>query len=248
MTPIPLTNVVAPEVPESGDLQHTSFARLYCLAAAAETTGQFTLRLGDRTLDVQFKKGNPVYANSSLPEDSLENFLRSRRMASDSHVERAIVEAKRRFGGELQPALFSLGILNPLRDSAKLAERMYGIIGQALVAEKGRFYFSRVEAVAHRMLPLPPGPRWTILLNSLRTLPAFTFERRLAPDSARTFQVQEGLVSIRALPLTPLEERAAAAIQNLGRLAEIVRLNTQNVEHLWRTAYVLREIGMLNFP
>jgi hypothetical protein len=154
--PIPVAPVAAAapvEMPASGTLEATSPVQLYYLAASGALTGLLTIKLADRELQVHFKKGNPEFLDSTHPEDSLETFLVSQRLATQAQIEQGQAQAGQ-FGGDLLPALFGLGLLNPNAVFHHLGARATNLLFRVLTAEQGSFSFDAEELPAARSMPL----------------------------------------------------------------------------------------------
>ena len=120
-------------VPASGTLGEVSTQQIYYLAACSDTTGLLTVRLPDRELAAHFKKGNPEFLDSTHPEDSLDTFLVSQKLATPAQIQQAQAQSAR-FGGELLPALFGLGLLNPNAVFQQLGQRASQLLLRVLTA------------------------------------------------------------------------------------------------------------------
>src|SRR4030081_977808 len=122
--------------PGAGSLSDLSPLRLYYLAASAEQTGLLTFQLVDRTIKVQFRKGNPEHVSSTHPEDSIGEFFRAQKILT--HEQLALAEAAlSQFGTALGGALFGRGLLTPGNAFANLAEQALSVLLKAFLAETG---------------------------------------------------------------------------------------------------------------
>lgn len=230
--------------PASGDLARHSPIHLYYLAASGDFTGLLSFQLADRTVAVHFRKGNPEHVSSSHPEDSVPGFLLRTSAATAEQIGRAEVE-KDKFGGELIPALFGLGILNPGSAFAQLAQHATTTLMKALIADKGSFTWELKELPPHKAMPL--GNRWGILTEFMRKLPAPHVRAKL--QDALDFPVMKsgGRVQLQDLRLSPQETRALGFIDGVRSLAQLSADLPQDAENFLRLAFVLRDLEMISF-
>lgn len=245
--PAPVSTVaVAPleALPPSGTLREVSPQRLYFLAAAQEVTGLLTLQLHDRAVLLHFRRGSPDSVDSTHPEDALATFLLRKGLASPDALGQAQREGPR-FGGELLPALFGLGLLNPNVALEALAGRAGGIIGQALMATDGSFTFHAVDLPAHKVMPA--GHKWQLYVEQLRRVPAMEVRARL--HSALDYPVMKaaGPVPVNELRLTPQETRAYAAFDGTRTLNQLLQAQAPEAEAALRVAFMLYPCDLVSF-
>ncbi|MFZ5445079.1 MAG: DnaJ domain-containing protein [Myxococcota bacterium] len=232
-------------MPASGTLGAPhSPQRLYYLAAATERTGLLTLVLPDREVVIHFKKGNPEFLDSTHPEDSLDTFLVNQKLVTPAQVEQATAQ-RARFGGELLPALFGLGLVNPNAVFQHLAQRASQLLFRALTAEQGTFAFDLEELPAARAMPL--GNRWAVYLEALRRVPGPDLRRRLLSAFELPVMKAGGLVPVTDLKLTPQETRALNYFDGVRSLSQLVSDLPAEADVVVRTAWMLAPLDLVSF-
>ncbi|MHB8872994.1 MAG: J domain-containing protein [Myxococcaceae bacterium] len=230
--------------PARGELATTSAIHLYYLVASGELTGLLTLDLGDRKIEVHFRKGNPEFIGSSHPEDSIAAYLLSKGLATPAQISQA-EGALDRFGGELVGALFGLGILNPGTAFSSLAQRAGTLLARALHAEKGHFTYEAKELSGGKVMPL--GNRWALLSEQVRKLPPSEMKRRLGAELALPVMKSGGRVPAANLRLTAQETRALGHIDGVRSLQQLIKDMPQDADHFIRVAFLLRELEIVSF-
>ncbi|RKH61273.1 DUF4388 domain-containing protein, partial [Corallococcus aberystwythensis] len=231
-------------VPPQGQLQQCSPMQLYGRIAAGEQTGLLTLGLSDRTLSIHFRKGSPEFVDSSHAEDALGVSLMGARLLTAEQLQQA-EGAKDRFGGDLLAALFGLGLLQPATAFTQLAQRALGILGKALRAESGTFTFEVRDLPAQKAMPL--GNRWALLSDQVRRMPTADLKRRLAYVLPMPIMKSGGRVASSDLRLTPHEVRALSFIDGVRSLGQLLQDVPQDVDHLLRVAFLLKELNGVSF-
>src|SRR5260370_4085250 len=162
--------------PGAGSLSDLSPLRLYYLAASGEQTGLLTFQLVDRTIQVQFRKGNPENISSSYPEDSIGQFFRAQKLLTEAQLAQAEA-ALPKYDNDLVGALFGLGLLNPGNAFANLAEHALSVLLRAFLAETGSFTYEDAGFTQLKVQPL--CNRWAVLTHALRRIPLPEIKRRL---------------------------------------------------------------------
>lgn len=232
------------ELPEAGSLAQFSPLRLYGLCAASEANALISMQLGDRVLQLHFRKGSPEFIDSSHIEDSLPAFLLARGLATPQQI--GLAEAQKdRFGGELLPALFGLGLINPSTAFQQLSERATAILFLALTAEVGTFTVQQADLAAHRSMPL--GHRWSLYFEQLRRVPAVDIHRRMVEWLDYPVIRTGGLVDEGDLKLLPQEARALTFFDGVRTLSQLSRELPNEHEVLLRVAWMLRALGIVTF-
>lgn len=231
-------------MPPSGQLAQHSATRLYYLAAAGDLTGLLTLTLPDRVVQVHFKKGNPEFVDSNHPQDALQAFLVQQQLATAAQIEQAERE-KARFGGDLIPALFGLGLINPNVAFQQLAGRAASILGRALLAEQGAFTFQPMELPAGRSMPI--GNKWAVFTEQLRRTPNVEIRRRLHAALDLPIMKSGGLVPVEKLALNPQEARALTFFDGVRSLNQLIADLPQDADVIARTAWMLRDVELVSF-
>ncbi len=231
-------------LPSAGDLARVSPIRLYFLAASGQLTGKLSAHLGDRQLEVSFRKGNPEHVGSSHPDDSVAAFVARERLTSPEKLAAAEAE-KERFGGELLAALFGTGALNPATAFAQLAQRAQAMLLRLVLAESGHFNWTAEELHAHKAMPL--GNRWGVLMELVRKVPPAEVRRRMAPAADFPVMKSGGLVALSDLRLTPQETRAMGFVDGVRSLNLLARDLPQDADAFFRLAWVLREMDIVSF-
>ncbi|MCA3015159.1 MAG: DnaJ domain-containing protein [Myxococcaceae bacterium] len=231
-------------IPATGALRDVSCQRLYFLAAAQDLTGLLTLQLPDRALLLHFRKGSPDAVDSTHPEDALATFLLRKSLVTPDALGQAQREGAR-FGGELLPALFGLGLLNPNVAIEALSVRAGSIIGQALMATDGTFSFQTVDLPAHKVMPA--GNRWQVYTEQLRRVPFAELRARLFP--ALDFPVMKGAGPVPAteLRLSPQETRAYALFDGTRTLNQLLQSQAPEAEAALRVAFALYPCDLVSF-
>lgn len=231
-------------VPASGTLRDVSPLRLYFLAAAQDLNGLLTFQLPDRAILLHFRKGSPDFVDSTHPEDALATFLLRQRLVGPEQLGQAQKEGAR-FGGELLPALFGLGLLNPNAALDALNQRIAGLIGQALRATDGSFTLQGAELPAQKAMPA--GNRWQLYVEQLRKIPTIELKARL--HGALDFPVMKasGPVPVAELRLSPQETRAYAGFDGTRTLNQLLQSGAPEAEHAVRVAFMLEPCDLVSF-
>ncbi len=233
---------MGPAPPPAGTLSDISPLRLYYLAASSEQNGLLTFQLADRSIQVQFRKGNPEHVSSSHREDSIAEFLKAQKLLTDAQLKQAEAVIAS-FGNDLVGALFGLGILNPGNAFANLAEQALTVLLKAILAERGSFSYQDSGAPL-KVMPL--GNRWAVLTDVLRRVPLPEIKRRLKDDLDRPLSKSEGRVPIKDLPLTPQEIRAVNHLNGAHTLNELARHFPHDSDNLHRLVFMFRDLDLLS--
>jgi hypothetical protein len=244
--PLPkqVTNSPDANMPASGTLEGYPAQTLYYLAGAFELTGLLTLQLSDREISLHFKRGNPEFIDSTHPDDALGTFLVAQRLATADQIAQAQEEAGR-FGGELLPALFGLGLVNPNSVFTNLGQRASSLLLRALSAETGAFTFDAIELPAAKSLPW--GNRWAVYLEVLRKLPFNELRRRMAKAWDLPVMKAGGRVALTDVKLTAQETRTLNYFDGVRSLAMLARDVAAEAETIVRTAFLLHPLELVSF-
>lgn len=231
-------------IPPAGSLEEVSPLRLYFLAAAQDLTGLLTLQLPDRALMLHFRKGSPDLVDSTHPEDALATFLLRQRLVGPEQLAQAQKEGAR-FGGELLPALFGLGLLNPNAALEALNQRVAGLIGQALRATEGSFTFQPIDLPAQKAMPA--GNRWALFCEQVRKISTAELKARM--QGALDFPVMKasGAVPVTDLRLSPQETRAYGGFDGTKTLNQLLQSGAPEAEHALRVAFMLESCDLVSF-
>ena len=232
------------QLPSSGTLGDVSARRLYFLAAAQDTTGLLTFQLPDRAVLLHFRKGSPDSVESTHPDDALATFLLRQRLVGPDQLGQAQKEGAR-FGGELLPALFGLGLLNPNAAIEALNQRVAGLIGMALRSSEGSFTFQAIDLPAHKAMPA--GNRWQLYVEQLRKLS--TAELREQLISALDFPVMKasGAIGVADMRLSAQETRVYSQFDGTRTLNTFLQANAPEAEHALRVAFMLEPCDLVSF-
>jgi hypothetical protein len=231
-------------VPPGGQLGELTPLHLYYRAAAGNATGLLTLKLTDRELVVHFRKGNPEFIDSTHPDDSLDTFLIAQRLATAEQIAQAEAQ-KARFGDELLPALFGLGLLNPNAVFQQLGQRAGNILFRVLTAEQGTFAFDLEELSAAKAMPL--GNKWSLYLEQLRKLPLPEVKRRVQAALPLPIFKGSGPVPVSEVRLTPQETRAYNHFDGVRSLAQLVSEFPQEADTMLRVAFMLHPLELVSY-
>jgi len=244
--PLPkaVTNSPDANMPASGTLEGHPAQQLYYLAGAFELTGLLTLQLSDREISLHFKRGNPEFIDSTHPDDALGTFLVAQRLATADQIAQAQREAGR-FGGELLPALFGLGLVNPNSVFTTIGQRASSLLLRALSAESGAFTFDAVELPPAKSMPW--GNRWAVYLEALRKLPFNELRRRMASAWDLPVMKAGGRVALADVKLTAQETRALNYFDGVRSLAMLARDVAAEAETIVRTAFLLHPLELVSF-
>ncbi len=232
------------EMPSEGDLARISAIRLYYLAAAHGLTGRLALDIGDRLVELHFKKGSPQHVASSHTEDAVGVFLLRENLATPEQVTQAEL-AQERFGGDLLAALFGTGALNPANVFPRLVQRAHGILLKAFIAWSGSFRWTEEELPPQKAMPL--GNRWGVLMELARKVPPKLIRHRMEPAVDLPVMKSGGLIAVNDLRLTPQEMRAIGFIDGVRSLNLLARDLPQDAEAFFRLSWVLRELDIVSF-
>lgn len=232
------------DLPASGSLREVSPQRLYFLAAAQDVNGLMTFQLADRAVSLHFRKGSPDAVDSTHPEDALATYLLKNRLVTPEQLGQAQKEGAR-FGGELLPALFGLGLVNPGVILEALAKRAGGLVGQVLLATDGHFTFQPIELPAHKAVPA--GNRWQLYAEQLRRVS--TAELRARLHEALDFPVMKasGQVPVTELRLSAQETRAYATFDGTRTLNQLFQSQAPEAENALRVAFMLEPCDLVSF-
>jgi curved DNA-binding protein CbpA len=234
----------AGELPTTGTLDELSVMKLYGLCAAKDANVLVTLHLSDRSLQLHFKKGSPEFLDSTHSDDSLQSFLMAQGLATPQQL--GLAEAqKAKFGGELLPALFGLGLINPGIAFQQLSERATSILYRALTAEEGTFAVQHLELSPARSMPL--GNKWALYLEQLRRAPIADVRRRMHEAMDYPVMRSGGPVDASDLKLLPQEVRALTFFDGVRTLTQLVRDFPNEADTLVRTAWLLRALDLVAF-
>jgi len=235
---------LAGDIPPRGSLSSMGPMRLYSLAASADRTGLLTVSLSDRVLQLHFRKGTPELVDSNHAEDSLSLFLVKKQLLTPEVVSQA--EAQRgRFGGELLPTLFGLGLLNPNTVFAHLAQRAADLVYRVLVPEIGTYTWQNIELPPTKAMPM--GHKWSIFMEQLRRVPAPEVRRRMGPALDLPVMKGQGLVAPSELKLSPQETRALNHFDGVRSLNQLATMLPAEAEVMLRTAWVLQFCDVVSF-
>ena len=235
---------VADELLPSGTLAVVGPIRLYFLAAAADRTGLLTLTLADRVIQIHFRKGTPEFVDSNHAEDGLAIFLVRKQLLTAEVISQAEAQ-KARFGGELLPALFALGLLNPNNVFAHLGQRAADLIYRALFAESGSYTFKNAELSATKAMPM--GHRWGVFVEQLRRVPASEVRRRMMSALDNPVMKGTGPVPANDLKLSPQELRALNHFDGVRSLNQLMTQMPAEAEVMLRTAWMLQFCDVVSF-
>ena len=236
--------VALADIPATGSLREVSPQRLYFLAAAQDVNGLMTFQLPDRAVSLHFRKGSPDAVDSTHPEDALATYLLKNRLVTPEQLGQAQKEGAR-FGGELLPALFGLGLVNPGVILEALAKRAGGLVGQVLLATDGHFTFQPIELPAHKAVPA--GNRWQLYAEQLRRVS--TAELRARLHEALDFPVMKsaGQVPVTELRLSAQETRAYAGFDGTRTLNQLFQSQAPEAENALRVAFMLEPCDLVSF-
>jgi hypothetical protein len=229
----------------SGDLAEISAIRLYVQAVETDVTGLFTFQLGDRSILVHFRKGNPDFTDSTHPEDAVEPFLLHGGLVTPEQL-RAAEKEKGRFGGEVLGTLFALGLVNPGLVFPALAQRATSLLLRAFLSPAGIFQFQPLELPTSKVLPL--GSRWSFLVEVLRRFPLAELKRRMMDVRQRPLVRRGSNSSLPDLRFTAQEMRALGYFDGTKSLAILAQSHAGEMETILRVALLLRELDALSFP
>lgn len=232
------------EIPATGSLREVSPQRLYFLAAAQDVNGLMTFQLADRAVSLHFRKGSPDAVDSTHPEDALATYLLKNRLVTPDQLGQAQREGAR-FGGELLPALFGLGLVNPGVILEALGKRAGALVGQVLLATDGHFTFQPIELPAHKAVPA--GNRWQLYGEQLRRVS--TAELRARLHEALDFPVMKasGQVPVAELRLSAQETRAYAGFDGTRTLNQLFQSQAPEAENALRVAFMLEPCDLVSF-
>lgn len=218
--------------------------RLYFLAASQDSSGLLTLQVPDRSLMLHFRKGSPDLVDSTHGDDALATFLLRQKLVGPEQLVQAQKEGAR-FGGELLPALFGLGLLNPNAAIDALNQRIGGLIAQVLLATDGSFTFQSIDLPPQKAMP--PGNRWQVYTEQLRKVPSMEVRARL--HQALDFPVMKaaGPIAVAAMRLTPQEARAYANFDGTRTLNHFLQGPPTEAEHALKAAFILSPCELVSF-
>jgi hypothetical protein len=233
------------ELPEEGDLEVSSPARLYALAAATSASGLLRLKLDSgRSLLLGFRRGVPEQLSSDDPDYSLARFLQRRGVLTAEQVEIA-EEYARENGVDLVSALFGLQLVPPAGAHQLIGEHAQFLLDRALLCFRGTFSFQKDAPPASGAFPL--GQKWALLAGAVRRLEAPPLRAqlgmRLAQPVVRSGGL--GLGRIDELGLNAQEARIFAGIDGTRTGEDLMKGGDPALTA--RLLYLLSELGHLSF-
>ncbi len=235
---------VAEQIAPTGQLSQVGPVRLYFLAAATDRTGLLTLTLADRVIQVHFRKGTPEFVDSNHAEDGLAIFLIRKQLLTAEVISQAEAQ-KANFGGELLPALFGLGLLNPNTVFAHLGQRAADLVYRALIAENGTYTFKNAELSPTKAMPM--GHKWGVFVEQLRRVPGAEVRRRMTNALDNPVMKGSGPVPATDLRLSPQELRALNHFDGVRSLNQLMTQLPAEAEVMLRTAWVLQFCDVVSF-
>jgi tetratricopeptide (TPR) repeat protein len=232
-------------VPESGDLDQVSPARLYALAALTSATGALELQPEKGgALRISFRRGTPEHLASEDPELSLTRFLRARGVVPPEKATAAEAFANKS-GQDVVAVLFQMQLLPPADAHRLLGDHALSLLDRALSIWRGAFRFEKDAAMPPGAFPL--GTRWGLLTQAVRRLEVPLVRARLGKKLALPVVRSGGLSlgKVEELELTAQEARLYASIDGTRTGDDLV--DAHDASTAVRVLYLLTELGHLSF-
>jgi hypothetical protein len=233
------------EVPPEGDLEVSSPARLYALAAATSASGLLRLKAeSGRSLLLGFRRGVPEHLSSDDPDYSLARFLQRRGALTAEQVEIA-EEYARENGMDLVSALFGLQLVPPAGAHQVIGEHAQFLLDRALLCFRGTFSFEKDAPPASGAFPL--GQKWALLAGAVRRQEAPPLRARLGTRLLQPVVRSGGLGlgRIEDLGLNAQEARIFAGIDGTRTGEDLLQGGDPALTV--RLLYLLSELGHLSF-
>ena len=231
-------------LPERGDLGRWPLLYLYYLAASRMQTGRLALRLSDRIVTLDFRKGAPVGVTSSHPDDALIPFLVRSGALAPERLAQARASNPGFDQGDVASALIASGLIDPQQLYGHLIHRAHTLLLGCMVTD-GAFAFGPLPAESHQAFPL--GDRWGLLTALVRLVPAMGLRHRLGPVWTRPLMKTGGNVALTELKLNPQETRALSRIDGVRSLAQLTAEHPAEADALMRLAFLLRHLEAVTF-
>ncbi len=231
-------------LPERGDLGRWPLLYLYYLAASRMQTGRLALRLSDRIVTLDFRKGAPVGVTSSHPDDALIPFLVRSGALAPERLAQARASNPGFDQGDVASALIASGLIDPQQLSGHLIHRAHTLLLGCMVTD-GAFAFGPLPAESHQAFPL--GDRWGLLTALVRLVPVMGLRHRLGPVWTRPLMKTGGNVALTELKLNPQETRALSRIDGVRSLAQLTAEHPAEADALMRLAFLLRHLEAVTF-
>lgn len=236
---------VALAMPESGDLDQVSPARLYALAALTSATGALELQPEKGgALRISFRRGTPEHFASADPELSLTRFLQARGVLPAEKAAAAEAFAQKS-GQDVVAVLFQMQLLPPADAHRLLGDHALSLLDRAVSTWRGAFRFEKDAATPPGGFPL--GTRWGLLTQAVRRLDVPLLRARLGKRLALPVVRSGGLSlgKVEELGLTAQEARLYASIDGTRSGDDLI--DAHDASMAVRLLYLLSELGHLSF-
>jgi CheY-like chemotaxis protein/tetratricopeptide (TPR) repeat protein len=234
-------------VPPSGDLADRPIADLLPALGTEARSGRLTLTSGDVIKQVVFRNGLPVFAASSLREETLGRYLVRAGVFDEDRLEalRAIAASRQTKLGEV---ILAESAMDPHALYERIREHMVEKIVRAFAWTEGRFEFAPGEAHANKETLVRMDVPSLVLEGVRLHTDASEVARQLpvGPD-ARAFVRPDAAYPVEGLPLPPVTQRVLSLAQREETLADIAKAVGQGVDAIRKEIYALwslRVVGL----
>jgi len=185
-----------------GNLDDVPLVGLFYAVSANRQTGVAIVRRDQIHKEIFFKKGWIVSAVTNKPEERLGNFLITRKLVSQSHVEKMIAQAQKE-GVKLGKCLVDSGLLLSKELRELLDFQIKEILCDLFSWKEGEFYFFERE-VDEEDVVVKYTPLDIALLAARRALDYSTF-REMVPHNKFIFRIHPYIERARAKIMEELD-------------------------------------------
>lgn len=230
----------------SGNIEDTSLPELLHSVFVGSQTGKLQLIAGTTEKTIYFQNGMPVYAESSLPGETLGAHLLSRgRIAQAQHD--AAIEEMTNSGRHFGEVLLKLGVLGPHDLFTELEAHLMSKVIGTFAWFSGTFAFTegmswKDDVIVARMQP------GRILLDGIHQhwTAGTIYETLGITDHCRAYPLESTPYSPEQMGLSTQETRIAQLVRRKPPLGEIIR-QIGDVNLVATTVYALYIMEALGF-
>ena len=234
-----------PKLPERGTLSQLPMPGLIHAAFFANATGRMRVISGTTEKRIYFQNGFPVYAESSLPEETLGAYLMAQnRLTLEQHIQaqREMTMSGRQYG----EVLLRLGYLGPHELFQLLEQHLAEKVVSSFAWTEGQFAFEAGDDWKDSVIVVRMKPG-RIIIDGIMQHWTDAYVQSLAIMAATNQPfVREGAIySDAQLALTTQEARIDQAIKRGGTVAQIAAItgDAQRAHKLLIAFYIMGRIG-----
>ncbi|MFO8070660.1 MAG: response regulator [Polyangia bacterium] len=237
-------------LPEFGSLEKLPMPELLHAVYVEERTGVLSIIHGPTQKKIFFENGFSVYAESSLPEETLgAHMLRSGRITTDQN-ERAIAEmtrSGRRFG----EVLLKMDLINPHELFAEMESHLSEKVVSTFGWLTGQFRFAPGDSWREDVIIARMNPGRILLDGIARHWSPERIQKRIPiTDRSAVFSLSSSPYPEEQIGLTPREAKIFQLARRGASVREILQQvpETQSVAALLFGLFVMEHVGFVLDP